>query len=95
MSKKNPSKGLQMLVGIMLPAITQLGENALVDVLQDFHDKNPDLYKRCLRAGHEFIEPLAEFVKDTKTKIDDGFVEALHNAIDLSAENNGVELLEA
>jgi hypothetical protein len=91
---KTPSKFTQILVASLVGQIEQLGEIALIDVLQNFHDKNPELYKASIKAGHAFITPLLEFVNETKGKLDDGFADAIHNAIDTSAANNGIDLLE-
>jgi len=88
------SKLTEFLVASLVPVIEQIAEGKLVEVLQEFHDKNPEQYEVSIKAGHVFIQPLIEHVTKTKGKLDDGIVEALHNAIDTSASLNGIELTE-
>lgn len=78
------------LIKILLPTIEQLGETKLVELLQRFHDQNPEQYDVSIRAGHTFIKPLIELVGGTPNNIDDGVVAALNEAISLSAMANGI-----
>ena len=80
------------LVNMLLPTIEQLGESALVNVLQKFHDEQPEQYNAAIIAGHTFIKPLLAYVGGTSGKVDDGFVEAVNEAITLSALANGIVL---
>lgn len=78
------------LVNLLLPGIEKIGEAGLVQILQKFHDNEPDLYKASIVSGHAFIKPLLKYVESTATKVDDGFVLALDEAVTLSAAANGV-----
>ncbi len=80
------------LVNMLLPTIEQLGASGLENVLQKFHDEKPDEYEAAIKAGHAFIKPLQNYVGGTSTKIDDGFVAAIDEAITLSAAANGITL---
>jgi len=88
------SKLTEFLVNSLVPVFEEIGESKLVEVLQDFHDKNPEQYEVSIKAGHVFIQPLIEYVKKSKSKIDDGIVDAIHDAIDTSAKMNGIDLVE-
>lgn len=79
-----------LLVNILLPTFEKLGEAGLVQLLQKFHDNEADLYKASIVSGHAFVKPLLKYVDSTPTKIDDGFVAALDEAISLSAAANGI-----
>lgn len=84
------SKFSDFIVSALLPTIEAIGQAKLVDVLQKLHDTDIEKYKATVVAGHVFIKPLKEFVAKTNTKIDDGFVDAIDEAISESAAKNGV-----
>lgn len=81
-----------LIVNALLPTIEAVGESKIVDVLQKLHDSEPDKYKLVMEAGFAFITPLEKYTAGTTTKIDDGFVAAIKEAIVLSAANNGLQL---
>ncbi len=78
------------LVKILLPTIEQLGETALIGLLQKYHDNDPEEYKATMIMGHTFIKRLVKYADGTEGKIDDGFVDALDEAITTSALANGI-----
>lgn len=80
------------LINLVLPGLEQAGQTFLVQALQKFHDEKPELYKASIVAGYVFTKPLLDYVKQSETKIDDGFVEAISEAIVMSASTNGIDL---
>lgn len=84
------SKFTEFLINSLAPMISQIGQTKLIEVLQKLHDKNPEQYEATIRGGHTFIKPLVKLVADTKGKLDDGLVDAIDEAITISAESNGV-----
>ncbi len=80
------------LINLVLPGLEQAGQTLLVEALQKFHDAKPELYKASVVAGHAFTTPFLEFVKQSDTKIDDSILEAISEAIVMSATANGIEL---
>lgn len=92
MAAKKVSPFVEFLLNTMAGALESVGEIKLVDLLQKLHDGEPENWKACILSGHAFIIPLKKLVGKTTTKIDDGFVAALDEAITMSAENNGLDL---
>lgn len=82
----------EFLLNTMAGALETVGEAKLVDLLQKLHDGEPEDWEACIRSGHAFIVPLNKLVSKTKTKIDDGFISALDEAITASAAANGLIL---
>lgn len=84
------------LVELLASTLAEVGESKLVEVLQDLHDKDKTEdksdYKSALLGGLSFVTGIIKLTSKTKTKIDDALVNAIKEAIEASAEANGVEL---
>jgi hypothetical protein len=80
------------LMKAILPTIESVGESKLVDLLQEFHDTDEEKYRATIIAGSAFIKPLIDYASKTTNTIDDGIVEAIHEAILVSALRNGIAL---
>lgn len=81
---------LELLAG----TLAELGESKLVEVLQSLHDKDPQGYKSAIFGGLSFVTGISKLTDKTKTKIDDALVNAIREAIEISAEANGIKLPE-
>ena len=84
------SKFSDFLINSLAPMIEAAGESKLIELLQKFHDANPEQHEVSIRAGHVFIKPLIDYVASTPTKIDDGLVAAINESITQSAAANGI-----
>ena len=80
------------LLNTLSGTLETYGESKLVEVLQALHDKDVDNYKAALYGGNALAKALLPVVTKTGTKIDDAIIKALKEAIDASAEANGVDL---
>lgn len=80
----------EFLLNTLSGALETAGGMKLIEVLQKLHDKNPEKYNIAIQSGHDFVAALLPIVEASKTKIDDGIVGALEEAINTSAETNGV-----
>jgi hypothetical protein len=91
MAKKiNPF--VEFLINSLASSLETVGSMKLVEVLQTLHDGEVETWEACLKSGYAFVQPLKKMVSKTKTKIDDGFVDALEDAIAESAQANGLVL---
>lgn len=82
----------ELLVNTLSVSIETLGESKLVDVLNTFHKNDPVQYEKCLRGGYQFAQALTTLVDKTKTPIDNIFAQAIKEAIETSAAQNGITL---
>lgn len=73
-------------------ALTTVGESKLEEVLQQLHTKDPKEYEAAIRGGNALVIALAPCVAKTGTKIDDAIVNALADAIKVSASMNNIIL---
>lgn len=81
---------LQLFGGV----IGDAEELFLTDALQKFHDKDPVHYESSLKAIHIGIVELKKITDASKSKFDDIFVNNALEAVEASAEENGVTLPE-
>lgn len=87
------SKLGEIIVSAIVPIITSVGKDKLVEVLQKLKNDNEAAYKTVLTSLYGPIDVYLEAITDkTKTPIDDSFVDALKQAIEQSAAINGVTL---
>lgn len=92
MAAKKINPFIEFMLNTMAGALESVGEMKLVELLQKLHDGEPENWKACILSGHAFIIPLKKLVGKTSSKIDDGFVAALDEAILASASANGLDL---
>jgi len=86
------SKLGDLLILAVLPAVQSVETDKLTELLDKFHDDNPELHKSTLQAGWAFIDNLQSVVDKTKTKIDNALVQGIEDAIVASAEKYGISL---
>lgn len=82
------------LVELLAGTLAEVGESKLVDVLQELHDKDQAAYKSVIFGGMSFVTGISKLTDKTKTKIDDAIVNAIREAIETSAANNGIVITE-
>lgn len=80
------------LLNALSGTLTTLGESKLEEVLQQLHDKNRLEYEAAIKGGNALVIALLPCVVKTGTKIDDAIVNALADAIKISALANNVIL---
>ena len=81
-----------LIINSLVSTAEQIGETALVKILQDLHDSKPDQYKAAIFGGHALVTALLPVVAGTATKIDDAIIQALSEAIVTSAAANSIQL---
>ncbi len=81
---------LTFLVSALSGTLAAAGESSLDAVLQDLHDSNLADYTAAIQGGHALVQHLKPLVAKSKTKIDDIFINALDQAINMSAAANNV-----
>lgn len=83
---------MSLILNILAGAFKEAGTEAVVSVLQKLHDSDPKNYKVALLGGYLLSTALEPVVDKSKTKIDDTLVEGIGQAVQTSAERNGVDL---
>lgn len=87
-ASKALSPFIEMLLGTLTTALSQIGESKLEVVLQQLHDKNATSYDRVIDAGRLLVKTLKPFIDKSGTQIDDAILTSLGNAIEVSAKAN-------
>lgn len=87
------SKFSNFLTGLLSGMIESAGESKLIEILQELHDKNPAQYKAAIYGGTALVQGLLPLVTGTPNKIDDAILNAIDDAIRISAERNGINPL--
>lgn len=82
----------EILLGALVPTITTIGQVKLVELLDQFHDKDPEHHKATCQSLWIGLTQLAVLVDKTKTNIDNAVVDALLGAIQQSANKYDIEL---
>lgn len=82
----------EILLGALVPTITTIGEAKLVELLDQFHDKDPVHHKATCQSLYVGLQQLASLVDKTKTNIDNAVVDAMIGAIEQSASKYDIEL---
>lgn len=76
------------LINTLSSSLETIGESKLEQLLQTLHDKHEDQYKAAIYGGVALVNALLPLTKTSATKIDDAIVQALDEALKLSANNN-------
>lgn len=79
-------------VNLFSGTIAEAGESKLVEVLQQLHDSDLESYKAAIYGGQALVSKLSPVVAGTGTEIDDAILQAISEAIETSAADNGIEL---
>ena len=84
---------MNFLIKWLLPLIETTGAVELLKLLQGLHDAHPASYKTAIVAIYPVIDVQVEdYVKTTKTTIDDEIIAKLKGVLEQSAAVNGVIL---
>ncbi len=74
--------------------VESAAEMKLVEVLQKLHDNDPARYKAAILGGLALVAALKPITDGTATKLDDAVIDALKEALETSAAQNGVDLTQ-
>lgn len=87
------SKIKEIIVEAVLPAIKAVGKVEMEVVLSGIRKNNtPETYKNTLQGLHSNFSLLKEAAIKTKTRIDDGIVDLVLEAVKESAAIDGINL---
>jgi len=83
----------EVLVSAILPAIKQVGKTELKEVLSGIKAHNTvEIYKNTLQGLHSDFGLLKEAAIKTKSNIDDGIVDLVLEAVQETADADGIVL---
>lgn len=87
------SKIKQMIIATVLPTIKAVGKIEMEDVLSGIKEHNTvEVYKNTLQGLHANFSLLKEAAVKTKSKLDDGIVDLVLEAVQESADVDGIVL---
>lgn len=82
-----------LLLNMLMPMLKAAGKFYLKTVLQKIQDHNSQtVYENTLKSMNSSFTLLDEVAKKSSTKIDDDFIEAVLEAVQESASEDGVQL---
>jgi hypothetical protein len=88
------SKVKEMIVEAVLPAIKAVGKLEMETVLANIKAHNtPNVYKNTLESLHANFSLLKEAALKTKSKVDEGIVELILEAVNECAEADNIKLV--
>lgn len=83
----------EFILQAFLPLFAQYGSMELANLLRKLQAKKPEVFETILVSLYPIIDVHLEQVsKESKTKIDDPFVTAFKNAIEMVAMEYGITL---
>jgi short-subunit dehydrogenase involved in D-alanine esterification of teichoic acids len=84
----------EIIVDAVIPAIKEIGKAELVTVLSGIKaNHTAETYQKTLNGLHSNFLLLRETAYKTKTRIDDGIIDLVLNAVKESAAAGGIVLL--
>jgi len=84
----------EVIVAAVLPAIKAVGKIEMEGVLSGIKEHNTsEIYKNTLQGLHSDFSLLKEAALKTKSKIDDGIVDLVLEAVKETADADGIILL--
>ncbi|HET6767167.1 MAG TPA: hypothetical protein VFH08_07205 [Chitinophagaceae bacterium] len=87
------SKIKEILVEAMLPAIKAVGKAEIGAVLSGIKEHNTaEIYRTTLQGLHSNFSLLKQAAYKSKTKIDDGIIDLVLEAVKESADSGGIVL---
>ena len=87
------SKIREIIVAAVLPAIKTAGKLEMENVLSGIKANNtPEVYKNTLQGLYSNFSLLKEVAIKTKSKFDDGIVDLVLEAVEVSASSSGISL---
>ena len=84
----------EVLIGALTPALQSVATVKLNELFDKIHEKDAEGHAAALKSLYVGASQLARLTDKTKTKVDDAIVDALVEAIKLSAEKYEVVLPE-
>ncbi|MBC7866215.1 MAG: hypothetical protein H7X88_01665 [Gloeobacteraceae cyanobacterium ES-bin-316] len=82
----------EIMLGLFSGALETVGESKLIEVLENLRTIDEPKYQAAIYGGHALVSALVPVVTKTGTKIDDAIINALGDAIEMSATMNGLTL---
>lgn len=83
----------EVIVAAVLPAIKAVGKAEMKHVFSGIKKNNtPETYKNALQGLHSNFSLLRDVSVKTKTKVDDGIIDLVLEAVKESAEADGITL---
>lgn len=83
----------EIIVASVMPVVKIIGKSELEKVLQNIQDHNtPEVYANTLKSIHSSFLLLKEVAIRSKTKIDDGVIDLVLEAVEESAEDDNITL---
>ncbi len=83
----------EVLIEAMLPAIKAVGKAEMKAVLSGIKDHNTaELYQTTLQGLHSNFSLLKQVAYKSKTKVDDGIIDLVLEAVKESAEDGSITL---
>ncbi|MGE5108596.1 MAG: hypothetical protein ACM3H8_13700 [Sphingobacteriales bacterium] len=87
------SKIKEIIVASVLPAIKAVGKIEMVNVLSGIKEHNtPEIYQHTLQGLYSNFSLLKEAAFKTKSRVDDGIVDLVLEAVKESADADGIVL---
>jgi predicted secreted protein len=87
------SKIKEVIVEAVLPAIKAVGKVEMKIVLSGIKEHNtPEIYRNTIQGLYSNFSLLKEAAFKTRSKIDDGIVELVLEAVKDSADSDGISL---
>jgi hypothetical protein len=81
----------EIVVATVLPAIKEVGKAEMKQVLSGIKEHNsPETYRNTLQGMHSNFSLLREAASKTKTRIDDGIVDLVLEAVQEIADTEGI-----
>lgn len=88
------SKINELLVASIMPAIKLVGKMEMENVLSDVKEHNPaDVYQNTLQGLHSGFSLLKQAAIKSKSRVDDGIIDLVLEAIKECAGNDKISLL--
>jgi len=87
------SKINELIVAAVLPAIKEVGKLEMENVLSGIKEHNtPEIYKDTLQGLHSNFSLLKEAATKTNSKLDDGIIDLVLEAVEANATADGIVL---
>lgn len=88
-----PSKFQEIIVAAILPAVEAVGKAQLLEILKKIKTNNtPEVYSHTLKSVYSAFSLMKDLTTKTKTKLDDGVVNMVLEAVEEAAEDGNIEL---
>ena len=87
------AKFKEIMIGTMMPAIKAIGKAEMEAVLSGIKEHNTaEIYRTTLQGLHSNFSLLRDAAYETKSKIDDGIIDLVLEAVKESADSGGIVL---